>query len=92
MNLVHYREKLLTVSITAEQTVALEPEFVERVNSSQYDLYEIAEPRQVVTAGQGSPLRLLQPLPRLIDVVARRGPAQVQVGQRSDEQLLDCQA
>ncbi len=37
MNLIHYRNKILTVPITAEQAAALEPEFVERVISEEFD-------------------------------------------------------
>lgn len=38
MRLIHYRKNVLTVPVTAEQAAAMEPEFVERVASSDYDL------------------------------------------------------
>lgn len=37
MNLIHYRKNVLTVPITAEQAAAVEPEFVERVESGEFD-------------------------------------------------------
>lgn len=37
MRLIHYRKNVLTVPITAEQATAMEPEFVERVESGEFD-------------------------------------------------------